>query len=114
MKPFLNSKTDLVVIEKSDTFKKYDCILYERRDGTFILHRIYKVMDNYYLVTGDNQVSLERVFKRQILGKLTFYYRNEIKKELKGFKYFIYLKTYKIRRFLRRVYRKLFSKRRMK
>lgn len=74
MRPFLRSQEDLVVIEakKNARFCKYDAILYRRRNGQYVLHRIVKVHPDSYTLCGDNCRDREPgVTDAQILGVLT-------------------------------------------
>jgi len=92
MWPLLNQKNTTVYIEKATTFKKYDCILFMRANKDLILHRILKVHKDYYMVCGDNQAYLEKVYPLQIKGKLLEYYKHGKTKQLKGLFYQIYLR----------------------
>lgn len=91
MWPLLNQKNTTVFIEKATTFKKYDCILFMRANKDLILHRILKVHKYYYMVCGDNQAFLEKVYPKQIKGVLQEYYKNGKTKQLKGIMYHLYL-----------------------
>lgn len=107
MNPFLHTG-DLVELKKSDTFKKNDIILYKRNDGTFILHRIVKVKDDYFILLGDHQVKKEfPIYYNQIIGKVISYKKNNKQKYLKGIKYKIYLFSLKFY-FIRKMYQKFF------
>lgn len=57
MKPMLNGTTDSVVLtKKPDKLNKYDVALYIRkRDNSLVLHRVVKVNDSGYTMSGDNQ-----------------------------------------------------------
>lgn len=73
MLPLLKQETDLVVIRKiSAPLKPRDIALYQRDNGTFVLHRVIKVYGDSYTMRGDNCSQLEHGIRRdQILGKLT-------------------------------------------
>jgi len=101
MWPLLNQKNTTVYIEKATTFKKYDCILFMRANKDLILHRIFKVHKDYYMVCGDNQAYLEKVYPLQIKGKMLLYYKNGQTKHLKGLSYRLYLGVMIISRPLR-------------
>lgn len=62
MFPMLHHKKDQVILTKcNNNLKKGDIPLYQRTDGKYILHRIIKVnSDGSYLITGDNQTSIEK------------------------------------------------------
>ena len=57
MMPLLRQGIDVAVIEKKGEArcKKYDVPLYRRRsDGAYVLHRIFEVRENDYVICGDN------------------------------------------------------------
>lgn len=75
MLPLLVQDEDLVLVEKTnDNFITLDMVLFTR-DSKYILHRILNIKKNYYLVCGDNQTELEKVYPNQIIGKVTGYYK---------------------------------------
>lgn len=79
MRPFLRSQEDLIRIEtrKTPRFSKYDAVLYRRRNGKYVLHRIVRVCPESYVICGDNCWWLERgITDDQILGVLTGVVRN--------------------------------------
>lgn len=73
MEPFLNQKTDLVVIHRPVApLKPYDVILYKRDNGQYVLHRILKCRAKDYLISGDNRWFLESgITDRNVLGIMT-------------------------------------------
>lgn len=66
MWPFFNQKNTQVYIKRTPNYKKNDCILFLRSNGQLILHRILKVKDAYFLVSGDNESVVEKVYLEQI------------------------------------------------
>ena len=55
MLPLLNQETDTVrLIAVNRPLVKYDIPLYVRPSGEYVLHRIIKVCDGYYIIRGDN------------------------------------------------------------
>lgn len=79
MRPFLRSGEDLMVIEagKGARFRVRDVVLYRRRSGKYVLHRIMRVRKDDYVLCGDNCWDLERGIRDdQILGVLTAVIRN--------------------------------------
>lgn len=90
MRPFLRSGEDLMVIERRDSgrFHIRDVVLYRRRSGKYVLHRIMWVRRNDYVLCGDNCWDLERGIRDdQILGVLTAVIRNGKRMEVSGFGY---------------------------
>lgn len=74
MRPFLRSGEDLMVIEaKTDQrCRVRDVILYRRRSGKYVLHRIMAVREEDYVLCGDNCWDLEPGIRDdQVLGVLT-------------------------------------------
>lgn len=74
MRPFLRSGEDLMRIEaRADhRMKVGDVVLYRRKSGKYVLHRIVRVRKEDYVLCGDNCWWLEPGIREdQILGKLT-------------------------------------------
>ena len=104
MRPMLKQDRDLVVIETPEgTLQKYDVALY-KRGKSFVLHRIIKVKDGYYVIRGDNTYSLERVHKNAILGKLVSFVRKGKSYQVTDRRYLRYVRfwngIYPVRAFL--------------
>lgn len=79
MRPFLRSGEDMIVIEasKGERFHPRDVVLYRRRSGKYVLHRIMCVRKDDYILCGDNCWDLEPGIRdEQILGVLTAVIRN--------------------------------------
>ena len=73
MIPLLRQKKDIIEIKKSNSehYKKYDVVLYKRRNH-YILHRILKVLPDRYVVAGDHNTFLDPpVTDEMILGVMT-------------------------------------------
>lgn len=79
MSPLLKEGRDKVVIKKiTRKIKKGDVLLYVRPDGTYVLHRVHSLNDNFLVMCGDNQTILERNVKYSaVLGVLDGIYRNK-------------------------------------
>lgn len=78
MMPLLREGIDTVQIKKiNEPLKKLDVVLFKRIDGTYVLHRIIKIKKDYYLICGDNQGILEKVYPNQIIGAMEGYFRAE-------------------------------------
>ena len=76
MKPMLRQNRDLVVIRvPSSRLKRFDVALY-RRGKSYVLHRVVKVEDGYYLIRGDNTYQIETVPEEAVIGVLTGFQRN--------------------------------------
>lgn len=73
MMPLLRQHRDLMIIERADgKRRKYDAILYRRKNGSYILHRILEVRKDGYVVCGDHCWNREYgVTDSQIIGVLS-------------------------------------------
>lgn len=106
MEPFINNG-DNVTLKKAGSYKKNDIILYQRDNKAFVLHRIYKVKDNSFVLLGDHQSNKEYGIRfDQVIAKVVSYEKKGKIKYLKGFKYHLYLLIWN-RILLRRVILKL-------
>lgn len=60
MSPFLIHKRDRVFFEKPDRpLKAGDIVFYQRANGRYIMHRIWKVKEDGYYIVGDAQTEIE-------------------------------------------------------
>ena len=93
MLPFLCTK-DKVTLTKITELKKHDLVFYRRKNGQFVLHRIYKIKKDGFVLLGDHQINKEYpIYPEQIIAKVKKVYIAKKSKtfELKGFKYRMYL-----------------------
>lgn len=102
MRPLLKTKRD--VVEISDPKSVYedgilrvnDVALYRPRfsnpDGQYVLHRVRKVCDGYYILCGDNNVLREKVPFDWVVGVMTGLTRRGKNVDLNGFAYRMYVK----------------------
>ena len=93
MRPLLRQGIDSVVLEQLKREpKKNDILFYQRQDGSYILHRVWKVTDTGLTLVGDNQRMLEYgVIEAQIIGYVTRIYRGEKEINCDGLGYRVYL-----------------------
>lgn len=76
MRPMLTQRTEQLLIEKlSDDPKVNDVVLFKRRNGKYVLHRIVRRCGENYLIRGDNCYDKEIVYSDQIIGILKGFYR---------------------------------------
>ena len=70
MRPMFRGGIDkITLVRKNGRLKKYDLPFYRRSDGRYILHRVIKVCDNYYVCRGDGTFTNEIGIKdKEILG----------------------------------------------
>lgn len=109
MYPLMRDRKDSFKLTKiKDKLKKKDIVLYIRSNGDFVLHRIIKIKNGQYLITGDNQVSLETVNIEQMKGIVSEVHRKgKIIDCKKSIKYKCYVFFWCSSLFLRRIYLKL-------
>lgn len=95
MNPLIKQDRDLSIIEKpKGRLKKFDVALYKRANGQYVLHRVVKVLEDGYVILGDNCCSKEYNIKdSQILGVLTSLVRNGKEIDLNSFGYKLYVRA---------------------
>lgn len=108
MRPLLRQGKDVVVIEKPNRhWGKYDTVLFLRRNGQYVLHRILKVMNGKCWIVGDNCISGEVIDDDQIIGVMTSIKRGGKTIKVTNWKYKMYVHlwcdAYPIRFFILRV-----------
>lgn len=78
MLPMLRPGIDSVELSAPPAkLKKYDLPLYQRKDGSFVLHRVVKV-GKTYCCAGDNQLWYEKGLEHdQVIALVTAFYRGD-------------------------------------
>lgn len=78
MFPFLEHERDTVYFEAPQrNLRKGDIVFYQRRNGQYVMHRIYKVKEDEYYSVGDAQSVIEGpVLRDQIFAIVTLVKRN--------------------------------------
>lgn len=73
MSPFLVHGRDTVYLSKvTEPLRRGDMILYRRKNGTYILHRIYRANNETYQLVGDGQWGIEPgICRDQVLAIVT-------------------------------------------
>lgn len=78
MYPMLRSQQDIVEVRRlGQPAKRYDLVLYvrgENRQG--VLHRVLHVLEDKYIIAGDNCWRREYIPREQIKGIAVRFYRN--------------------------------------
>ena len=64
MRPTIIQGEDCVVLVEVEQLSKYDIVLYTRKSGQFVLHRIMNIKDGQYIMCGDNQHDFEYGIER--------------------------------------------------
>ena len=120
MMPMLKDRRDRIVLCSvgDQPLHRYDLPLYKRPDGKYVLHRIIKVCDGYYIIRGDNTYVNEKIPFEWVIGYVTEFYRkgrhistdSRVYRYYAAFWHFIYpvrLLKRKIRLLLGRIWRKI-------
>ena len=77
MLPLLKNRISSVRLIKPDGLEKGDIVLYRRKDGHYVLHRIVALHDGVYDVSGDNQQAVDKnVLRADIFAKVNAYSRD--------------------------------------
>lgn len=78
MAPFLRHHRDYICFQKPDReLAAGDMVFYQRENGQYIMHRIYRTSAEGYYLVGDNQVEVEGPLERsQIFAVITKVNRN--------------------------------------
>ena len=78
MRPMLTQRTEQLLIEKlTSEPKTNDVVLFRRRSGQYVLHRVIRKTDMHYLIRGDNCYGTEKVQAERIIGILKGFYRGD-------------------------------------
>ena len=69
MLPMLRNGVDAVeLIQPTGQGQKGDILLYRRKNGQYVLHRVIALTDSGYICCGDNQAEREPVDREQVLA----------------------------------------------
>lgn len=73
MSPFLVHQRDRICFRApTQPFRRGDMVFYQRANGQFVMHRIYKVRPEGYDIVGDAQTEIEGpIFPSQIFAIVT-------------------------------------------
>ena len=77
MNPSIYEGTDCVALVEISEPQRFDIVLYKRKSGQFVLHRIMKIKNGKYTMCGDNQYIFEKDIERSQLLAVV----REIRKE---------------------------------
>lgn len=109
MLPMLKQGRDIFVLKKktSERCKKYDVVLYYRKTGQYVLHRIVEVNEKEYVLLGDNCENKEYGIKEEdILAVMDSFVRKGKTILTSNWKYQIYVHIwYWIYPFRRQIFR---------
>ena len=109
MEPLFRTGRDMVVIKKADgECKKYDVVLFRKKDGNIALHRIVESNDSQYTIIGDNQYRFDCNIKHDdLIAKVSQLHRGKhsIKEEQIRWFGMVWYATYPLRNFTKRGFR---------
>lgn len=73
MSPFLVHERDVIYFKKPDrTLKRGDIVFFQRKNGFYVMHRIWKKKPEGYYIVGDGQFEIEGpVQEEQIFALIT-------------------------------------------
>lgn len=78
MYPVIDEATDSVLLGAPADIRKYDAVLFRRKSGTYVLHRVIKIHGGLYDMCGDNQLAPERdVPADRLIAKTVGVYKGE-------------------------------------
>ena len=107
MLPMLREGKDSVVLSKiSEPLRKYDVVLYQRKNGQYVLHRLVKTRKEYVFL-GDNQFEHEYgVEYGQMIARVSSFYRETKEINVNNVCYKIYCHLWYGSRAIRRLWRR--------
>ena len=110
MLPMLRNRIDSVKIVKPQMpLRKGALVLYQRKNGAYIVHRIVKIKNGKYVMCGDGEWRLEKGIKSyQIIGQVEGFYRKEKYISCSSFGYRLYVFIWTKLRFIRFIFGFLF------
>ncbi len=110
MLPLLRAGQDSVLLCSPESPKKGDILLYRRKNGQCVLHRVVGLSETKMLCCGDNQWRKEPVLPEQALAKVCAYWRGDKKRPVSGFGYKFYVNLLPLQRLFCRLRDRLFAK----
>ncbi|MBP5466227.1 MAG: S24/S26 family peptidase [Clostridia bacterium] len=72
-----NGKQSVIVKSKTERLRPMDVALYQRDNGTFVLHRVIKTESFGYVICGDSQFTYEKVEESRVFGVMAGFYRGK-------------------------------------
>ena len=79
MRPLLINERDSVTLEKAEHIRKYDVVLFRRKSGKYVLHRVVNVKNGAFAIAGDAETKKEYpVYPDEVIAKMSEYTRNGV------------------------------------
>lgn len=112
MMPLIRQNRDTIIVKKlEEKPKENDVLLYKNKSGKYVLHRVIKVLENGYIIRGDNNFFNEYDIKDEnIIGILEGFYRDDKFIDCSNNKlYKIYVQLNRRTYYLRKIFSKIRS-----
>lgn len=107
MAPLFKDGVTVVSLNKADVVRKYDIVLYQRQNGTTVLHRVVKTDDKHLTMRGDNDIQTEKGVPINAVIGLAFEAETEGKRvRLQGFRHRMYGRLIGLKRNAKRLFYK--------
>ncbi len=105
MRPLLKDGRDQIIFSKAEQVGLYDVVLYRRRDGSYVAHRIVGEDADGFILMGDGQTRREYGITREMLiARATGFIRRGKEISVKDSKYLCYVKGWTRSRLIRKLY----------
>ena len=106
MLPMLRDGIDTVTLKKPVfPLKKYDLPLYQRSDGSYVLHRVVGIREHTYGMRGDHQLTIEwGIQEKQVIGVVDSFTRKGKEYSCNHMGYRMYCHLWNKRVQLRKIY----------
>ncbi len=99
MEPMLYAGRDSVMLGAVDKIENGDVLLYRRKNGAFVLHRLIEKRGGTLTMCGDHQCDLEYgIEESQVLAKVVGYYVGDEYRSLDSKEYRRFMRS-RVRRF---------------
>lgn len=72
-----NARQSVVLLPKKERLKKWEVAMYERSDGSIVLHRIVDVVNGGYVFCGDSLEPREFVKEDKVFAYMQGFYRGK-------------------------------------
>ena len=108
MLPTIREGKDQVVLEEFVSFKKGDILLYRRKNGQFVLHRLVGFKNGKPIMCGDAQFALEYgISEDDIIARVSSIVRNKKQINVGSLSFKVYSACLSFRRNIWNAFRKL-------
>lgn len=102
MLPTIIGDSDIVTLSPPDEIRCYDVVLFCRPSGELVLHRVIGIRDDCLTISGDNQYTIERITREDVIAVMTALTHKEREIDLDGVRYRLRVRFLMIKKHLRR------------